>query len=72
MARSSLEGVGMTDNEKTLRDSGNGQFVHALESMCRCGHTVGAHAAKTINGRRECFEADCDCQKVRKFVCKKA
>jgi hypothetical protein len=60
------------ENEATqTRDTHTGQFVHTFKTMCRCGHTVGDHAAVTVKGRRDCFADGCDCVKVRKITCRK-
>ncbi len=59
------------NTETQTRDAGNGQYVHADDVMCKCGHTVGAHSAASHKGRRDCFADGCDCMKVRKVRIKK-
>jgi len=62
------------ETTKTARDMKNGQYVctNDFDRLCRCGHTLGVHAAATVAGRRDCFNGDtgepCECTKFRKPV----
>jgi len=61
----------MTNQPTTPRDLHNGQYVHTIEAMCRCGHSLGMHTAASAGGQRDCIAGDfghegCDCSKFRK------
>ncbi len=51
------------------REQGTGLFMHdgKWERLCKCGHTLGEHAAEKVKGQRPCFHGDsageepCDC-----------
>lgn len=59
-------------NAEQSRDTRSGQYAHAWDTMCRCGHSVGEHTAAVVGGRRDCLVEGCGCVKVRKVKPKPA
>lgn len=42
------------------RDTPTGQFTARLDKLCKCGHTLGSHAAAGPIKSRQCMAHECD------------
>lgn len=56
------------------REAGTGKYTYKgkWDRLCTCGHTLGTHAAATVDGERPCFDEDinkdgkvCNCTKFQ-------
>lgn len=45
------------------RRKDSGRYAHALDRLCACGHTLGAHTAESTEDEQPC--CICDCQKFQ-------
>jgi hypothetical protein len=56
---------------RETRGIGNGRFIHTVDAMCVCGHSLGDHTAESVGGMRPCIigdfgDCDCDCEAFKK------
>lgn len=62
--------------QKQPRDIKTKKYVHKLDVMCKCGHSLAMHTADSFEGLRPCIvgdfeDIDCSCEKFAKQKDKK-